>query len=207
MKVLIIGLDSFTGTHLKNAFVARDHEVFGTTNLAHQASPNCLYADFKAPETLASVLYFFAPEVIVNLAALSFVADNRVAPFYTVNVSGVASLLENVRAICPNVRVILQPSSANIYGEQEGMLDENTPPAPVNHYARSKWAMECMLQGFADLPIVVTRPFNYSGAGQAERFLVSKMVEHFKRRAPVIELGNLNVERDYTDVRLSLIHI
>ena len=201
MKVLIVGMDSFTGAHLKAAFEARDHTVFGTTALAHQATHDCLYADFSAPGTLASVLYFFSPDVIVNLAALSFVADSRVSPFYTVNVSGTATLLENVRTICPNIRAILQPSSANIYGEKEGVLDETTPPAPVNHYARSKWAMECMIEGFSDLPIIITRPFNYTGAGQSERFLIAKMVEHFKRRAETISLGNLDVARDFTDVR------
>lgn len=201
MKILIIGMDSFTGSYLKTAFESRDHIVFGTTSIAQHANANCLFADFKYPETIASVLYFFAPDVIVNLAALSFVAENQVAPFYAVNVSGTAALFENVRRILPNIHVIIQPSSANIYGEQEGILDEKTHPYPVNHYAKSKWAMEVMLQGFDDLPIVITRPFNYTGVGQSERFLIAKMVEHFKKKSPVIELGNLDVARDFTDVR------
>ena len=61
--------------------------------------------------------------------------------------------------------------------------------------------MEHMVRTWFDrLPIVVTRPFNYTGPGQDERFVVPKIVSHYKRRAASIRLGDTRVERDFSDV-------
>ena len=63
--------------------------------------------------------------------------------------------------------------------------------------------MEYMARNYADrLPVVIARPFNYTGPGQAESFVIPKLVQHFARRLPVVELGNLHVEREFNDVQM-----
>jgi nucleoside-diphosphate-sugar epimerase len=121
---------------------------------------------------------------------------------YRVNVLGTLNLLQACADVGHRPDKILIASSANVYGNAEGVVDEATVPAPVNHYAASKVAMEHLVRTWFDrLPIVIARPFNYTGRGQSERFLVPKIDTHFVRREPRIELGNLDVARDFSDVR------
>jgi GDP-6-deoxy-D-talose 4-dehydrogenase len=93
-------------------------------------------------------------------------------------------------------------SSATVYGNLGiEVLDESVCPKPTNHYGASKYAMECLANGyFNKLPIIITRPFNYTGIGQAEQFLIPKIIKHFKEKKDVIELGNLNVSREFNDI-------
>ncbi len=112
------------------------------------------------------------PDYVIHLAALSYVARNDSTGFYAVNTVGTTNLLEAIVTAKLNLRRVVIASSANVYGNATvEPITEATPPAPVNHYAASKLAMEVMVRTYADrFPIVLTRPFNYTGVGQTETF-------------------------------------
>lgn len=172
------------------------YEVIGTTAGDPQAGERTL--DITSLPDCRRLIGELKPEFIVHLAAISFVAHDDPLEMYNVNVIGTTNLLQACVDVGHEPRKILIASSANIYGNAEGVVDEDAPAAPVNHYAASKLAMEHLVRTWFDrLPIVVTRPFNYTGRGQSERFLVPKIVSHFVRRRPFIELGNINVARDF----------
>ncbi|MBA1194402.1 NAD-dependent epimerase/dehydratase family protein [Pseudomonas entomophila] len=201
-RALITGLHGFTGRYMAAELKAQGYEVFGTGSQASD-EPGYLQADLTDAVGLRAVLADLQPDVVVHLAALAFVGHGVADAFYQVNLIGTRNLLEAIAACGKTPDCVLLASSANVYGNaSDGMLSEATPPAPANDYAVSKLGMEYMARLWQDrLPLVITRPFNYSGVGQGENFLLSKIVSHFRRRAPVIELGNLDVWRDFSDVR------
>jgi nucleoside-diphosphate-sugar epimerase len=192
MRILLTGSDGFTGLFFKKAAEAAGHVV------------HALQADLREPQQLTTEVQSAAPEAVVHLAAISFVGHDNAADFYNVNVVGTVNLLNALTALPVPPQKVLLASSANIYGNTDtSPIDETQTPAPVNHYAASKVAMELMAANYvAQLPLVVARPFNYTGPGQADNFLIPKLVKHFKTKAPFIERGNLNVEREFNDVRM-----
>jgi nucleoside-diphosphate-sugar epimerase len=202
-RVLVTGSEGFTGRYVCDEFALAGWEVWGAGVQAKPQDKQYLQIDLLQPETLKPIADRIKPDVVIHLAALAYVAEEDPALFYQVNVIGTRNLLE---ALChqdtPPECTILA-SSANVYGNSElEILSETSPTQPANDYAVSKLAMEYMAKTYGGrLPITITRPFNYTGVGQSGRFLIPKIVDHFKRRAPVIELGNLDVAREFSDVR------
>ncbi|AYH45323.1 GDP-mannose 4,6-dehydratase [Azoarcus sp. DN11] len=202
-RVLVTGVKGFTGRYVAAELAAHGWEVWGTG--AHEAVGDARYrrADLVDAASLRRVVEEVRPDAVVHLAALAFVGHGDADAFYRVNLIGTRNLLSVLAPAEQPPECVLLASSANVYGNaNEGVLRESTPPSPANDYAVSKLAMENMARLWMDrLPIVIARPFNYTGVGQADSFLLPKIVAHFQRRAEVIELGNLDVSRDFSDVR------
>lgn len=191
MRILVTGLNGFTGPYVRRALEEHGHLVVGLT------------ADITNPPAVEQEVRALRPEAVVHLAAISFVGHGDANAFYQVNLIGTRNLLDALAQHANDLRCVLLASSANIYGNTtDGVVDESAPPSPMNDYAASKLSMEYMARLWMDkLPIVITRPFNYTGVGHDTRFVIPKLVAHFARRAESIDLGNLDVEREFNDVR------
>ncbi|HDR9011971.1 NAD-dependent epimerase/dehydratase family protein [Burkholderia vietnamiensis] len=202
-RALVTGIGGFTGDYMAQSLRSAGYRVFGTTHGADAVGPDMYRVDLCDRVGLAKAVAEVQPDVVAHLAAVSFVAHGDADAIYRTNVVGSRNLLEALANLDNRPRAILMASSANIYGNAAvEIIDESVEPHPANDYAVSKLAMEYMARLWCDkLPIIVARPFNYTGVGQSPQFLLPKIVDHFRRRERVIELGNTDVERDFSDVR------
>ncbi len=202
-RALITGLRGFTGYYLARELQEAGYQVFGTAHGAEAQGEGIVGLDLCDRQAVQRLVSEVQPDVVAHLAAISFVAHGDVEAIYRVNILGTRNLLEALAGLQKKPRAVLVASSANIYGNTSvEVISETEPALPANDYAVSKLAVEHVARLWMDkLPIVVTRPFNYTGVGQSENFLLPKIVSHFQRHAAQIELGNLDVARDFSDVR------
>ena len=201
-KALITGISGFTGTYLAADLSAAGYDVYGTS--LHTTSDEKIFnvdlCDFKS---LRNLIVRISPDVVFHLAAISFVNHENKEEIYRTNIIGTRNLLASLSEIKKIPDSVLLVSSANVYGSNsQGVVLESTLPSPVNDYAVSKLAMEYLAKIWEDkLPIFIVRPFNYTGIGQALDFVIPKIVEHYKQGCGEIELGNIDIARDFLDVR------
>ena len=203
-RVLITGRYGFTGAYVADELMRAGWEVWGIgANTAPKPDARYFVADLVDREAITRVIEAARPDTVIHLAAITFVAHDAAEDFYRINVIGTRILLDVLARTGTGSDGVVLASSANVYGNSTtSPIPETVQPEPVNDYAVSKLSMEYMSWLFADrLPLVITRPFNYTGRGQNVSFLIPKIVTHFRDRAPRIELGNLDVARDFSDVR------
>lgn len=206
-RTLITGAAGFTGRYLTSLLAGRGHEVHGVVHHAPDdpiADASAVHvADLADHSAISRVVDDVRPEHVVHLAAIAFVGHGDVEEMYRANVVGTRQLLDALTRLAEAPKSVILASSANVYGNaRAGVLDETMQPAPANDYGVSKVAAEYVGHIYAArLPLIIARPFNYTGRGQAENFLIPKIIAHARQRAPVIELGNLAVARDFSDVR------
>ncbi|MCE5232926.1 MAG: NAD-dependent epimerase/dehydratase family protein [Mizugakiibacter sp.] len=205
-RLLLTGSTGFTGRYVRAELERAGWHVTGLGHAAQapaQADAGELTVDLLDRDAVARAVAGVRPDAVIHLAAIAFVAHGDVDAIYRCNVVGTRHLLEALAALPRAPRAVILASSANVYGNTTvEPIDEDTPPAPANDYAVSKLAMEYMARLWCgQLPITLVRPFNYTGVGQSPQFLIPKIVDHFRRRADTIELGNLQVWREFQDVR------
>lgn len=211
-RVLVTGADGFVGQHLVSHLLDHGDAVLGTVLPGGDApdGADARPVDVTDPQAVLDAVEDFRPDGIVHLAAQTFVPDSRANPVDTlaVNVMGSVHVLRAATNASASPRVLLV-SSSEVYGiveDGDSPVGEDVPLAPVNPYATSKAAMEMAARAFGAVETVIVRPFNHTGPGQSDRFVCSDFARQIAEievgmREPVIHVGNLEAERDFSDVR------
>lgn len=189
-KVFLTGAEGFTGRHLID-YLRKQGCIVG-----------CLTCDIADAEKVQKELLEFSPRFVIHLAGISFTTHSNLEEIYRVNVVGTTNLLDAC-AMSSSIKGVILASSAAVYGEQGlEVLDEELCPRPVSHYACSKLSVEFMSHQYSNyFPITVVRPFNYTGVGHHQQFVVPKIVSAFASGQDEVQLGNLDVAREFNDVR------
>ncbi|MFO7651053.1 MAG: GDP-mannose 4,6-dehydratase [bacterium] len=213
-RVLVTGIEGFVGGHLARRLRDSGHDVVGI----HYAEPpaglpaRLMHGDVRVFPLLRLLVRASEPDWVVHLAGLSSVAtsETRGSETWTINATGTLNLLESVRQLELDCRVLVI-SSADVYGRSNigKPLEEDAPELPLSPYALSKQAAEDIARFYHrayGTQCIILRPFSHTGPGQAPNFVFPKVAHAIAqveagRRDPVIEMGNLEVRRDYTDVR------
>lgn len=200
-KILITGFTGFTGRYVLQEARKRGLNAICFSEDGSSSSLPINLLDYTA---VREKIEEIRPSSVVHLAAISHVLHEPASDFYAVNIGGTRNILQALSELSRNNLVNnIFASSANIYGNSSKVeLDEETSLRPVNDYGLSKKTMEELLVLWKDkLPITITRPFNYTGRGQVDSFLIPKIVNAFKQKKNCLELGNLEISRDFSDVR------
>jgi GDP-4-dehydro-6-deoxy-D-mannose reductase len=167
-------------------------------------------ADITDEAAVERAVALHKPGIVVHLAAQSSAGESARAAEATwrVNFGGSFALASAVARHAPEA-VFLFVSSSEVYGAsfRSGPATEETPPAPLNAYARSKFAAETMLADVlpSTAKLIIARAFNHTGPGQDERFVLPSFAAQIARieaglSEPRLRVGNLSAERDFMHV-------
>jgi GDP-4-dehydro-6-deoxy-D-mannose reductase len=215
MRILVIGSAGFAGGYLTRELSGAGHEVWGTTRQlrAPAAELPTVVCDVTLPETIAGSLRQVEPDAVVLLAGISSppVANRDPTTAFKVHALGTVHLLTEVARLERSTRVLVV-TSGEVYGatdEARLPVTEASDLSPTTLYAASKAAADLVaLAQHASIcaDVVRLRPFNHTGPGQRPGFVCPDFARQVARiargrQAPVIEVGNLDVVRDFSDVR------
>ena len=212
-KVLIFGASGFVGPYLVKEFSSHGYEVYGTDLLESNKPSGCngFYSlDILDSERVDTIIKTVKPSYIVNLAAISSVGLSWKIPQKTmeINVCGTLNILESIKDLENKPKVLLIGSSEE-YEVSNEQLTEESPLNANNPYGLSKMTQERFAQMYSGkygIKVYRVRAFNHTGPGQSDKFVIpswcKQAINIVRSGKPgTIKVGNLNVSRDFSDVR------
>lgn len=220
-NALITGITGFVGSHMAELLLKEGVAVYGiqrwrskTENIEHIKEKIIFEeADLLDAHSLYTVIDKIKPDYIFHLAAQSFVQSSWASPTQTleVNIIGSAHLFEAVRKTGLQIPIQIACSSEE-YGKvlpNEVPIKETNPLRPLSPYAVSKLAMDYLGYQYHEsygMKIIRTRGFNHTGPRRGDVFAESSFAKQIAeiekgKHEPIVHVGNLEAERDYTDVR------
>lgn len=218
MKILVIGDTGFVAGYLL-PYLADRFPEFSLYGMARQdpGFPNIavehLRGDVTSANEVAEVVKRVLPDILINLSSFSSVSESWATPVacHQINYFGVLNLCLAIIEHVPDAKLI-HISSLEVYGGNEdpsASYSESSPLNPRSPYAVSKAGSEFLVQQYAashHLHYTILRPSNHTGPRRRPLYVLSsfaKQLAEIKRglRQPVLSVGNLNVHRDFVDVR------
>lgn len=219
MRFLITGITGFAARHLAERLLADGHEVFGTTRSGPETRTvplppdHVLTAQLADRQGLVDLIRTLRPGGVFHLAARTNVAVSFADPeeTYRTNLLGSVNLFAAVHVAAVRCRVVWVGSST-AYGHVEPdelPVSERNVFRPLSPYAVSKAAADLAAFQWARthaLDVVRLRPFNHTGSGQTPLYVCAdfaRQVVEVERgkRSPQVDIGDLDVVRDFSDVR------
>ncbi len=217
MRILITGADGFAGRHLIQELLSHDDtfEIHGSTfhDLVDSRSEVAYHTlDLRDEPSVSTLLAEVQPDQIFHLAAQANVGASYSAVWSTLE-NNIRAQLNLILACVQQQRSprMLIVSSGEIYGDQayKAPFDETAPLRPSNPYSVSKATQDMLaLQYYLShqLPILRARPFNHLGPGQSLGFAATDFANQIAQievgqQEPIMRVGKLTSERDFTDVR------
>ncbi len=220
-RALVTGITGFVGSHLAEMLLDEGLDVYGLIQVRSSMENiatikdrlSLIEGDLADAHSLRHVVAAIEPDFIFHLGAQSYVPASWSSPAGTMeaNLIGSLNLFEAVRqaGIKPAIQIAGSSEEYGLVEREELPITEATPLKPLSPYAVSKVAMDYLGYQYYrsyGLPIFRTRAFNHTGPRRGEVFAESNFAKQVAEieaglRPPVISVGNLDAERDYTDAR------
>ena len=212
-RILITGGTGFVGTHLVQFLKSNtSHIAVLASGGKSKPQPGVNYyeVDIRERDAVRPVVQEVKPDHIYHLAGISSVDDSWSSPrlTYEVNVFGAYNLFDAAMSL-PRPPRILNISTSQVYAPCSSALNEDSRIHPNNPYAASKAMAELLVveyQKYTEGGIITTRSFNHTGPGQPPNFVLPSIAKQFVEielglRPPRLNVGNVEVKRDFTDIR------